>query len=95
MHYLIKDDVPESWDFIIDAFRERVIHDIKLNRMPLVQDLEFGTRHGLLHVNYGGGDKVTDAYAALATTMSEKICSGCGALASRVVFESPKCEDCY
>lgn len=95
MNYVIKDEVPEVWDFIIDAFIEQVQLDQEFNDMAPVWDLVAEVRHGLLTLTYKGGDRSTDSYARFCTSMSSKVCSGCGSNATRTIFESPKCDDCF
>jgi hypothetical protein len=95
MNYLISDDVPQAWDHIVSAFISTVTHDVEFNNGVPIDEVEFRVRHGLLYITYRGGDRITDAFAAFAKQMSYQTCSGCGIPATRVLFGSPKCDDCY
>jgi hypothetical protein len=95
MNYSVSDEVPQAWDHIVSAFVTTVTHDIEFNGGVPIDDIHFSVRHGLLYIAYYGGDRITDAFAAFAKQMSYQTCSGCGIPATRIVFESPKCDDCY
>ena len=95
MNYLVHNEIPQAWDHIVSAFVTTVTHDVEFNRGVPIDEVEFSVRHGLLYITYLGGDRITDAFAAFAKQMSYQTCSGCGIPATRIVFESPKCDDCY
>jgi hypothetical protein len=95
MNYSVSEDFPQAWDHILSAFVTTVTHDVEFNKGVPIDDVEFSVRHGLLAITYSGGDRITDAFAAFAKQMSYQTCSGCGIPATRVIFESPKCDDCY
>jgi hypothetical protein len=95
MQCYVSEEVPSAWDHIISAFISAVNHDVEFNNGVPIDEVEFRVRHGLLYITYRGGDRITDAFAAFAKQMSYQTCSGCGIPATRVLFESPKCDDCY
>lgn len=94
MIYSTSDDVPEVWDSIIQSFVTVVEHDIEFNKGVPINNLQFAVKRGLLFITYEGGSKITDAFAAFAREISSTICYSCGSVADRIVFGSPKCEDC-
>lgn len=94
MIYSISEDVPAAWDHIIDTFITAVEYDVEFNNGIPIDNLSISVRHGLLFITYSGGDKITDAFAFFAKEMSGSICTECALPATRVVFKSPKCDDC-
>lgn len=95
MNYLVSEEVPQAWDHIISAFVTTVTHDVQFNNGVPIDEVEFRVRHGLLYIAYGGGDRITDAFAAFAKEMSANTCSECSLPATIRLFGSPKCDDCY
>ena len=95
MIYSVSEEVPSAWDHIVSTFITSVEYDVEFNNGVPIEDLEFGVRHGLLAITYSGGSKVTDAFAMFAKEMSASICTECSFPATRRLFESPKCDDCY
>lgn len=94
MIYSISEDVPSSWDPIIEAFITMAEYDVEHHKGIPIDNLEFGMKRGLLTVTYTGGSKITDAFAMFAREMSGKFCTECGSLATRTAFETPKCDNC-
>lgn len=94
MNYLIEDEVPEYWESIFDSFITMVQWEEEFNNGPSVDCVEARVHKGLLHIIYEGGDRTTDALARFAREHSSKVCFACGAPASRVVFQYPKCDEC-
>lgn len=90
----IEDEVPDEWDFIIKNFLDCTEYFTRVNKVPTLSNIRCYVRHGLLHIDYIGGDESIDAFAYSAQRMSEKICGSCGAEASRLIFEAPRCNDC-
>jgi hypothetical protein len=95
LNHSVSDEVPEGWNHIIDSFLTVVDHDVRLNNGAPIHDVTFRVRHNTLSVVYSGGDRNTDHYALFAQVMSTNTCTGCGLPATRRVFESPKCDDCF
>jgi len=95
MNYSVSEEVPPAWDHIISAFIATVTHDVEFNKGVPIDDLAFSVRHGLLYIAYGGGDRITDAFAAFAKEMSGNTCSECSLPSTIRLFGSPKCDDCY
>jgi hypothetical protein len=95
MNYFVSEEVPAAWDPIIKAFVKSVFHDVEFNNGVFIEETEFRVRHGLLYITYSGGNKTTDAFASFAKQMSINICSECGLPSTRLIFESPKCDNCY
>ena len=95
MNYYVSEEVPQAWDHVISAFVTMVQYDIEFNDGEPIDDLEIRVKRGLLAITYSGGSRVTDAFAMFAREMSANICSDCGVPATRKIFESPKCDDCY
>lgn len=95
MQYSVSEEVPAAWDHIISAFITMVEHDIEFNSGVPIENMKCSVRHGLLSISYSGGDRITDAFAMFAKEMSGAICSECSLPSTRLVFESPKCDDCY
>jgi hypothetical protein len=91
MIYSKDDDIPESWDFIIDIFLDLVR---KSTNEPDIYDVNFRLHRGLLKCEYNGGSKVIDAYALMAREISSNICKECGQTTSERVFGVPLCSDC-
>lgn len=95
MQYSISEDVPTSWDPIIESFLTMSEHSIEFQNSPEIYDINISVRHGLLYINYKGGDIRIDSFAHFAKELSAKFCTECGAVSTRTIFESPKCDDCY
>lgn len=96
MQVYVSKEVPTSWEPIISAFVTMSEYDVEFNRgIPVQGEVQFDVHHGLLQITYAGGSKITDAFAMFAREMSAAICCDCGQPASRKVFESPKCDNCY
>jgi hypothetical protein len=95
MNYSVSEEVPAAWDHIISAFITMAEYEAEFNNGTPIDDLSVTVRHGLLSLAYSSGDRITDAFAAFAKEMSAAICSDCSLPSTRVVFESPKCDDCY
>jgi hypothetical protein len=91
----ISEEVPAAWDHIINTFITMVEFDVEFNNGTPIVDMQCSLRYGLLAITYSGGDRITDAFAMFAKEMSVAICSECSLPSTRVVFESPKCDDCY
>lgn len=94
MNYLITDEVPEYWEPLLDSFITMVQWEEEFNQGPKVDCLDASVHKGLLRLIYEGGDATTDALARFAREHSGKICFSCGAPATRVVFQYPKCDEC-
>ena len=95
MIFSVSEDVPAAWDHIISAFATVVEYDVQFNNGVPIDNVQCSVRHGLLAITYSGGDRLTDAFSMFAKEMSAAICSDCSLPATRRVFESPKCDDCY
>jgi hypothetical protein len=95
MNYYVSDEVPTSWDHIISAFVTMVEYDVEFNKGVPIDNTEFRVKRGLLGITYNGGDKITDAFAMFAREMSAGICTECALPSTRVIFGSPKCDNCY
>lgn len=95
MNYSISNDVPVGWNNIISAFMESVKHSNWYGHTNTIDKLEFGYKHGYLQVGYTGGDSIIDGYALFARIIATKTCTDCGLPATREVFHSPKCDNCY
>ena len=95
MNYYVSDEVPAAWDHIISAFITMAEYDVEFNKGIPIDDVEFRVKRGLLAITYSGGSKVTDAFAMFAKEMSGSICSECSLPSTRLVFGSPKCDNCY
>jgi len=94
MNYYVSEDVPSSWDHIISAFITMVEYDVEFNKGIPIDNLQFETKRGLLAITYSGGSKITDAFAMFAKEMSAGTCSECALPSTRLVFGSPKCDNC-
>lgn len=94
MNYYISDDVPEAWINIIDTFITVAEYSAEFNGGEPIDNLRAKVRYGKLYITYSGGDRVTDAFAFFAKEMSSATCSECGMPSKRLVFGSPKCNDC-
>lgn len=95
MNYYVSDEVPTSWDHIISAFVTMVEYDVEFNKGVPIDNTEFRVKRGLLGITYNGGDRITDAFAMFAREMSAGICTECALPSTRVIFGSPKCDNCY
>lgn len=95
MIYSVSEEVPAAWDHIISAFVTMVEYDVEFNNGVPIDNMQCSVRHGLLAITYSGGDRITDAFAMFAKEMSAATCSECSLPSTRLVFESPKCDDCY
>lgn len=95
MNYYISDEVPTSWDHIVSAFITMVEYDIEFNNGIPIENLEFRVKRGTLAITYGGGSRITDAFAMFAKEMSAGICTECALPSTLSLFGSPKCDNCY
>lgn len=95
MNYYVSDEVPTSWDHIISAFVTMVEYDVEFNKGVPIDNTEFRVKRGLLGITYNGGDRITDAFAMFAREMSAGICTECALPSTRIIFGSPKCDNCY
>jgi len=95
MIYSISEEVPSSWNSIIETFLTMSEYSIEFHQSPDVYDVNVFVRNGLLFIDYKGGDYRIDCYALFAKEMSSKICIECGDPATRRIFKSPKCDNCY
>lgn len=95
MIYSVSEEVPQAWDHIIAAFIAVAEYDVEFNKGIPIEDLQFTVKRGHLAVTYKGGSKITDAFAMFAKEMSAGICSECSLPSTRLVFGSPKCDDCF
>ena len=95
MNYSVAEEVPPAWDHIIHTFITMVEHNVEFNSGVPIENMQCSVRHGLLSITYGGGDRIADAYSMFAKEMSAAICSECALPSTRLIFESPKCDDCY
>lgn len=95
MNHYVNDEVPEGWNHIIESFLTVVDHDVRLSQGVPIDEVEFMVRHNALSIAYSGGNKTTDAYAMFAQIMSTNTCTDCGTPATRRIFESPKCDNCF
>lgn len=94
MNYYVSDEVPAAWDHIISAFITMAEYDVEFNNGIPIEELEFRVKRGHLAVTYKGGSKITDAFAMFAKEMSAGICTECALPSTRLVFGSPKCDNC-
>ena len=95
MIYSVSEEVPTSWDHIIETFLTMSEYSIEFHQTPDVYDVNILTRNGLLYIDYKGGDHRIDSYAFFAKEMSSKVCTDCGSVATRKIFKSPKCDNCF
>ena len=95
MNYYISDEVPNGWNHIVSAFIASVEHSNNFGHTAKIEDLEFIRKRGYLQIGYKGGDTIIDGYALFARILSSETCTDCGVPATRQVFESPKCDNCY
>ena len=93
MNYLVRDEVPEAWEHIIEAFITSVEYGMEFNRMPDVYNVEFNLRNNHLFISYCGGNHVTDGMAILAQNLSASTCATCGAR-SFTNIPLPICSEC-
>lgn len=94
MNYYIADEVPEHWEHLFDAFITMSEWEIEFNKGEKIDCVEAQVHKGLLAIYYSGGNAINDAYARILREVSSKICYSCGAPATRIVFQYPKCENC-
>lgn len=98
MKYSIENDVPNTWDFIIDEFLNIIKFDQQFNEMNYIDDIHFENKKGSLNITYTGGNRITDAYTRLARNLSERICGTCGEVrdsdASVILKNLLQCEKC-
>lgn len=91
----VEDDVPESWEFLIDAFIDFAYElEESARDFQHLEHINFYKKYGTLRVSYGGGNKILDGAALMLSSISSKICGSCGALATRGVFGEPRCDEC-
>lgn len=95
MRCSVSEEVPAAWDHIISAFITMAEYDVEFNNGTPIDNVMCSVRHGRLYIAYSGGDRITDAFALFAKEMSGAICSECSLPSTRLVFGSPKCDDCY
>lgn len=94
MNYYVSDEVPSAWDHIIDSFVTTTEYAVEFNNAVPIDNVEFRVKRGLLSVTYTGGDKTTDAFAIFAREISSGVCAECALPSTRLVFGSPRCDNC-
>lgn len=93
--YAVSEEVPNGWNHIISSFIQSADHSQKFGHTPEIYEVEFLQKHANLVINYKGGSEVTDAFALFARTLASKTCTDCGLPSSRLLFGTPKCDNCY
>lgn len=68
-----KDEIPLHWHCLLDTFCHMCSVDMEYNKMPEVRLVEVREKLNTLRIYYNGGDQRTDAYAAFAWAMSDKL----------------------